>query len=66
MTASGQSTIEPGTSWRNLHTRRIDVVANVGPCEQLEGRTRVWLRSELLTRSNGWDPDDFIRCWERQ
>lgn len=64
MTLSAQ--IKAGTTWRNRHTGREDTILAVGPCVNLDGAWRIWLVNEQHEHpSNGWDPKDWDRCWER-
>jgi hypothetical protein len=56
----------PGSRWRNRHTGTEDTIAYVGPCSNLDGRTRIWLKDEQARhKSNGWDTYHFDRCWEK-
>lgn len=55
-----------GDRVRNVNTGREDIVLRVGPCENLEGHTRIWLEGdEAGSPSNGWDEHDFKRNWAK-
>jgi hypothetical protein len=55
-----------GSCWRNPHTGITDQVLAVGPCENLDGEIRIWLKTaEAEWPSNGWGIAQMRRCWER-
>lgn len=54
-----------GDRVRNRFTKEEDVIERIGPCDNLHGQTRVWLRDQQARwPSNGWSVSNMDRCWD--